>query len=133
GNSFGRCVSQRDVQVNGLGGSIERDDEPFLFGFTQEDIRGHIGAEVPERPGLQCWVLATNAQQVLHVRKCRLLFRFVAFGSESVARILLPTSWKVTSIVGIASSRHVDLVAVIKLGNPTQREDKTERESELRG
>src|SRR6202142_3204442 len=118
--SFKWRVLDRDIEFARLSGVVV-DNQKFLFRrLAQECVVIVVPSNVPLLSRTQGGVTLTQREQRLYVREYILLFSGAAGGGEGVTRIAGKPSRKVAPVVGIASARHGNFVAVIDLWNPAQ-------------
>ena len=77
-------------------------------------------------------MLPPHAQQILHKRENLLLLRRPPTCRKCILRVLTPAARKIVPIVRITATHHPDLVAVVKLRSPPQRQIQPERQLQLR-
>src|SRR5438445_12988685 len=77
-------------------------------------------------------MLLAQMQQLLHVIMNLLLIGSAASGSKCVARIAGETARKIMAVIRIAASWHANLIAVVKLWDPTHTQEQRESGGQVR-
>jgi len=102
---------------------VEYHNNSLIVGLTQKNVRSVVRKQVKELSGSQRRVLAAELEQFLCGCQNSLLLCCAARLSKCILRVAGPAAWKIVPVIRVPATGDADFVAVIKFGNPTQREN----------